>query len=172
MRILIVARQELADGFTAGAREMADAFTAPLERAGFDTFVCAVATSLDAAEAEIPRADGVICYQSIPTHSGRAAEPAETQTGNWAAVANRCQALAIPFLLVAARGGYRLAERFREVHGKTLSEWPALAIVEPVAWSFLASEIAGLVKASLRYLQGYAGLGAADAREVASRGRN
>ena len=87
---------------------------------------------LDQALEGITYYDVVICAQTFPTHPGRAAEPAETQSGNWAHVACRCEDLGIPLVLVADRGGYDLAMKANEKWVKSLRRWFAVAVVEPV----------------------------------------
>ena len=100
------------------------------------------AACLDQALECLEHYDGVICANCIPTHSGSALEPIETQKGNWAAVSNRCRELSKPFALVASPGHYLLAERFNEVASKTLEEWPAFAFVAPVDLAVVAEAVA------------------------------
>ena len=96
---------------------------------------------LDHALEDFAHYDGVVCSQSMPTHLSRVEEPEETQSGNWAAVSNKCHESQIPFVLLAEAGNYRLAERFNKVAKKTIGEWPAFALVEPVDAADVASTI-------------------------------
>jgi hypothetical protein len=77
-------------------------------------------------------------------------EPAETQSGNWAAVANDCRKRGKPFVLVCAQGNYRLAERFNQVAQKEMAAWPSFALLEPVDAEFVASTIVTAAKWSVK----------------------
>jgi hypothetical protein len=105
------------------------------------------ASSVDQAMPLLERADGVVCQQSVPTHSSVPAEPPEIRSANWAGIGLTCSRAKKPFVLVSA--SRHLVGVLNRVKDQDFaSTCPIFALAEPVEPDVVAETIVAAVAGS------------------------